>query len=66
MKWKKGSKNIKLADLSMLFLLIATVISTLQSDFKYESFWVMRLDIMAFSLADLWFGIPINNEVIKI
>lgn len=39
MKWKKGLKNINLADLSMLFLLITTVISTLQSDFKYESFW---------------------------
>lgn len=36
---KSNWRNLRLSDLCMIMLLLATIISTLQSDFKYESFW---------------------------
>jgi len=39
LKWKNVQHSITLPDLCMVTLLVATIISTLQSDFKYESFW---------------------------
>ncbi len=38
-KWKNVKHSLILPDICMITLLVAAIISTLQSDFKYESFW---------------------------